>query len=126
MSSLSTPAISSPKAGTQSASVSPEATPNPSPRPDPLLTTKTLKNTVLKSHGRPPWQVLFSPSFLGKETEQVGVHDRYGEDGLPICQAFVIGIAGTFILPLTETITYHSAHCSILICSTGGSASGKV
>lgn len=31
------------------------------------------KNTLLKSHGRPPW---------------------YGEDGLPICDAFVIGIAG--------------------------------
>ncbi|EIM91258.1 armadillo/beta-catenin/plakoglobin [Stereum hirsutum FP-91666 SS1] len=73
MSSLSTTAVSSPNPGTQSASVSPEATPIPSPRPDPLLSTKTLKNTVLKSHGRPPW---------------------YGEDGLPICQAFVIGIAG--------------------------------
>ncbi|THH33197.1 hypothetical protein EUX98_g984 [Antrodiella citrinella] len=31
------------------------------------------KNTILKSHGRPPW---------------------YGEDGLPICDAFVVGIAG--------------------------------
>lgn len=31
------------------------------------------KNVLLKSHGRPPW---------------------YGEDGLPICDAFVIGIAG--------------------------------
>ncbi|KAH7909494.1 armadillo beta-catenin plakoglobin [Hygrophoropsis aurantiaca] len=34
---------------------------------------RTKKNTILKSHGRPPW---------------------YGEDGLPICDAFVIGIAG--------------------------------
>ncbi|CAL1716210.1 unnamed protein product [Somion occarium] len=31
------------------------------------------KNTILKSHGRPPW---------------------YSEDGLPICDAFVVGIAG--------------------------------
>lgn len=34
---------------------------------------QSKKNTLLKSHGRPPW---------------------YGEDGLPICGAFVIGIAG--------------------------------
>lgn len=34
---------------------------------------QTKKNTILKSHGRPPW---------------------YGEDGLPICDAFVIGIGG--------------------------------
>ncbi|OBZ72542.1 Uridine-cytidine kinase-like 1 [Grifola frondosa] len=40
-------------------------------RTDILLQAK--KNTVLKSHGRPPW---------------------YGEDGTPICDAFVIGIAG--------------------------------
>ncbi|KIP07670.1 hypothetical protein PHLGIDRAFT_29945 [Phlebiopsis gigantea 11061_1 CR5-6] len=32
-----------------------------------------MKNTLLKSHGRPPW---------------------YGEDGLPLTDAFVIGIAG--------------------------------
>ncbi|KZT29873.1 armadillo/beta-catenin/plakoglobin [Neolentinus lepideus HHB14362 ss-1] len=36
-------------------------------------TIHALKNTVLKSHGRPPW---------------------YGEDGQPISDAFVIGIAG--------------------------------
>ncbi|KAH9935256.1 armadillo/beta-catenin/plakoglobin [Amylocystis lapponica] len=35
-------------------------------------TLQAKKNTVLKSHGRPPW---------------------YGEDGEPICDAFVIGIA---------------------------------
>ncbi|KAG0696208.1 armadillo beta-catenin plakoglobin [Suillus ampliporus] len=34
---------------------------------------QSKKNTILKSHGRPPW---------------------YGEDGLPICDAFVVGIAG--------------------------------
>ncbi|GBE88411.1 Uridine kinase [Sparassis crispa] len=53
-----------------------------SPRPPLLRTTTTgalipllqaKKNTVLKSHGRPPW---------------------YGEDGTRICDAFVIGIAG--------------------------------
>ncbi|KAI0078825.1 armadillo/beta-catenin/plakoglobin [Panus rudis PR-1116 ss-1] len=37
------------------------------------LTLQANKNTVLKSHGRPPW---------------------YGEDGLPISDAFVVGIAG--------------------------------
>ncbi|KAG1775910.1 armadillo beta-catenin plakoglobin [Suillus placidus] len=38
-----------------------------------LESHQSKKNTLLKSHGRPPW---------------------YGEDGLPICDAFVIGIAG--------------------------------
>ncbi|KAJ3537673.1 hypothetical protein NM688_g6646 [Phlebia brevispora] len=37
------------------------------------LPLQAMKNTVLKSHGRPPW---------------------YGEDGLPISDAFVVGIAG--------------------------------
>ncbi|KAK7691089.1 hypothetical protein QCA50_006192 [Cerrena zonata] len=37
------------------------------------ITLQAKKNTVLKSHGRPPW---------------------YAEDGLPICDAFVVGIAG--------------------------------
>ncbi|KAG6335669.1 hypothetical protein ID866_3427 [Astraeus odoratus] len=41
----------------------------------------TKKNTVLRSHGRPPWYCL---------SDQSG----YGEDGLPISDAFVIGIAG--------------------------------
>ncbi|TFK50123.1 armadillo/beta-catenin/plakoglobin [Heliocybe sulcata] len=36
-------------------------------------TIQALKNTVLKSHGRPPW---------------------YGQDGEPITDAFVIGVAG--------------------------------
>ncbi|KAG1883416.1 armadillo beta-catenin plakoglobin [Suillus subluteus] len=38
-----------------------------------LESHQSNKNILLKSHGRPPW---------------------YGEDGLPICDAFVIGIAG--------------------------------
>jgi len=38
-----------------------------------LESSQSKKNTILKSHGRPPW---------------------YGEDGLPICDAFVVGIAG--------------------------------
>ncbi|KAH8118222.1 armadillo/beta-catenin/plakoglobin [Phellopilus nigrolimitatus] len=37
------------------------------------LSGEPLKNTILKSHGRPPW---------------------YGEDGKPLSDAFVIGIAG--------------------------------
>ncbi|KAI5117967.1 hypothetical protein M0805_001628 [Coniferiporia weirii] len=37
------------------------------------LSVDPLKNTILKSHGRPPW---------------------YGEDGKPLSDAFVIGIAG--------------------------------
>ncbi|VDC04789.1 unnamed protein product [Peniophora sp. CBMAI 1063] len=53
--------------------VTPEPSPTPSPRPDPFLGVKAMKNTLLKSHGRPPW---------------------YGEDGLPISNAFVVGIAG--------------------------------
>ncbi|TFY70473.1 hypothetical protein EVG20_g2532 [Dentipellis fragilis] len=72
MSGLLTPAVllqSTPS----STNVSPDPTPSSSPRPDPLLNTKTLKNAVLKSHGRPPW---------------------YGEDGQPCFPAFVIGIAG--------------------------------
>ncbi|KAI0049770.1 armadillo/beta-catenin/plakoglobin [Auriscalpium vulgare] len=63
-------------ASTQPPSVEPTPlpTPSPSPRPDsPQWTTKALTNTILKSHGRPPW---------------------YGEDGHAISQAFVIGIAG--------------------------------
>ncbi|KAG2131365.1 armadillo beta-catenin plakoglobin [Suillus clintonianus] len=38
-----------------------------------LESYQSKKNTILKSHGRPPW---------------------YGQDGLPVCDAFVIGIAG--------------------------------
>jgi uridine kinase len=38
-----------------------------------LESHQSKKNILLKSHGRPPW---------------------YGEDGLPVCDAFVIGIAG--------------------------------
>ncbi|KAI0784247.1 armadillo/beta-catenin/plakoglobin [Abortiporus biennis] len=45
---------------------------NVSGRPS-VTTLQATKNTVLKSHGRPPW---------------------YGEDGLPISDAFVVGIAG--------------------------------
>ncbi|KAI0322588.1 armadillo/beta-catenin/plakoglobin [Amylostereum chailletii] len=60
-----------------SALITPAATPSISPRPDPFgspgTCAKALKNTLLKSHGRPPW---------------------YGEDGQPICPAFVVGIAG--------------------------------
>ncbi|KII89982.1 hypothetical protein PLICRDRAFT_40168 [Plicaturopsis crispa FD-325 SS-3] len=42
----------------------------PSP---PGLSVQSTKNTVLKSHGRPPW---------------------YGENGIPLSDAFVVGIAG--------------------------------
>ncbi|KAJ6619783.1 armadillo/beta-catenin/plakoglobin [Mycena sp. CBHHK59/15] len=41
--------------------------------PTPNITFQPKKNTVLVSHGRPPW---------------------YGEDGHRICDAFVVGIAG--------------------------------
>ncbi|KAI0303809.1 armadillo/beta-catenin/plakoglobin [Multifurca ochricompacta] len=46
---------------------------NPKPTPLIVIDTKVLTNTILKSHGRPPW---------------------YGEDGQSISPAFVIGIAG--------------------------------
>ncbi|THH20741.1 hypothetical protein EW146_g696 [Bondarzewia mesenterica] len=71
MSLFTNSAKDSPPSLGPSPAVSPS--PSPSPRPNALLTTKTLKNTILKSHGRPPW---------------------YGEDGQPISQAFVVGIAG--------------------------------
>ncbi|KAI0064778.1 armadillo/beta-catenin/plakoglobin [Artomyces pyxidatus] len=67
------PGSSQPPSQAPSLNPSPVPTPTPSPKPDFLLTTKALTNTILKSHGRPPW---------------------YGEDGLPISPAFVIGIAG--------------------------------
>ncbi|KAK0480033.1 armadillo/beta-catenin/plakoglobin [Armillaria novae-zelandiae] len=41
--------------------------------PFPIMSLEAKKNTVLVSHGRPPW---------------------YGEDGEKLCDAFVIGIAG--------------------------------
>ncbi|KAI0264485.1 armadillo/beta-catenin/plakoglobin [Gloeopeniophorella convolvens] len=53
--------------------ISPLPTPNPSPKPTPLVPSRLLTNTILKSHGRPPW---------------------YDEDGEAISPAFVIGIAG--------------------------------
>jgi uridine kinase len=31
------------------------ATPIPSLKPSPLIGTKVITNTILKSHGRPPW-----------------------------------------------------------------------
>ncbi|KAI0250254.1 armadillo/beta-catenin/plakoglobin [Lactifluus subvellereus] len=53
--------------------VSPLSTPMPSLKPPSLIGTKVQINTILKSHGRPPW---------------------YGEDGQSISPAFVIAIAG--------------------------------
>ncbi|KAN0107536.1 armadillo/beta-catenin/plakoglobin [Russula decolorans] len=55
------------------ASSSPLATPFINARPTPLLSTKCPTNTILKSHGRPPW---------------------YGQDGQSISPAFVVAIAG--------------------------------
>jgi len=43
------------------------------PLSEPDLTLQSKKNTILKSHGRPPW---------------------YGINGIPISDAYVIGIAG--------------------------------
>ncbi|KAI0033078.1 armadillo/beta-catenin/plakoglobin [Vararia minispora EC-137] len=57
----------------EDALLTPIPTPTPSPKPDPFLGVKAMKNTLLKSHGRPPW---------------------YDEDGLPFSNAFVVGIAG--------------------------------
>lgn len=45
----------------------------PSLNMDQKISERTKKNTLLMSHGRPPW---------------------YGEDGIPIGDAFVVGIAG--------------------------------
>ncbi|KAJ6576473.1 armadillo/beta-catenin/plakoglobin [Mycena vulgaris] len=49
----------------------PSRTPTPTPKLD--MTFHPKKNTILVSHGRPPW---------------------YGQDGLRISDAFVVGIAG--------------------------------
>ena len=51
---------------------------------------QAMKNTVLKSHGRPPWYERVRRScYLCSDMIL-----RYGEDGLPISDAFVVGIAG--------------------------------
>ena len=51
---------------------------------------QAVKNTVLKSHGRPPW---YGNGIIPREVMLIIV-PRYGEDGLPITDAFVVGIAG--------------------------------
>jgi hypothetical protein len=73
------------------------------PRP-PLakpLTTHTVSSTkstvfrshFLKSHGRPPW---YDPRNHSTGYVSKARH-RYGEDGNPISDAFVIGIAGASV-----------------------------
>ncbi|KAI0279728.1 armadillo/beta-catenin/plakoglobin [Russula aff. rugulosa BPL654] len=54
-------------------SSSPLATPFINAKPTPLLSTNCPTNTILKSHGRPPW---------------------YGQDGQSLSPAFVVAIAG--------------------------------
>ena len=61
---------------------------NPGCRSEVLLQAK--KNTVLKSHGRPPWYNSFHIS-----SDALSDVTRYDEDGHAIHDAFVIGIAGT-------------------------------
>ena len=77
--------------------------PIPKPPPSHLLGAqvgpKVLSNTILKSHGRPPWYCL---NFASKIANSSMLLFRYGEDGQPISPAFVIGIAGA----LTD-LQYH-------------------
>lgn len=54
---------------------------------------ESKKNTVLKSHGRPPWLVA---CFLFTKTRLTTTMwpERYGQNGIPMSEAFVVGIAG--------------------------------
>ena len=50
-----------------------------------------FKNRILKSHGRPPWSV---KNFSKIDHCLYCFLNRYGEDGRPLSDAFVVGIAG--------------------------------
>src|SRR3954464_11425550 len=71
--------------------------------PPTTLLLQSKKNTVLKSHGRPPWCVvcLYLPHTHWNPFYALC---RYGEDGKVICDAFVIGIAGTSVEGILKTI----------------------
>ena len=58
-----------------STTVSPLATPIPSFKPPSLISTKVKINTILKSHGRPPWYFLQS-AFGNQEVLNVSVKVR--------------------------------------------------
>jgi hypothetical protein len=88
------------------------ASPHPSLE---FVRIESKKNTVLQSHGRRPWYVY--PSKIPLEM-RLDCITRYGEDGVPFSDAFVVGIAG-------EQITHYSSVMQPDI-SQGGSASGKV
>ena len=84
------------EASTTVASLPSTPLPISKPPPSPLLGSqagpKVLSNTILKSHGRPPWYYL---NHVYKYREFLVLSSRYGEDGQPVSPAFVIGIAGT-------------------------------
>src|SRR5580693_6720919 len=62
------------------------------PKLTPLIGTKFPTNTILKSHGRPPWYYFgYSSGYHHVLTK---FSCRYGEDGRFTSSAFVIGIAG--------------------------------
>lgn len=50
------------------------------------------KNTVLVSHGRPPWYACSCTVLFMYSSTRIDF--RYGEDGNRIGDAFVIGVAG--------------------------------
>lgn len=60
------------------------------------LWLKPQKNTVLVSHGRPPWYVYFFRPDSPSHVPSVLVPVRYSEDGVRIYDAFVIGISGAY------------------------------
>jgi hypothetical protein len=72
--------------------VSPFPTHLPNPKLTPLIGTKFPTNTILKSHGRPPWYFLDRPLRHHEALSMVWC--RYGEDGQSVSPAFVIAIAG--------------------------------
>lgn len=67
-------------------------TPSTNPKLTPLIGTKFPTNTILKSHGRPPWYYLGYSS--GYHHVLTMILCRYGEDGHFTSSAFVIAIAG--------------------------------
>ena len=71
---------------------SPLPTPITNTKLTPLIGTKFPTNTILKSHGRPPW---YYPGYVPEYYRVLSMFlCRYGEDGQALSSAFVIAVAG--------------------------------
>lgn len=92
---------------------------SPNPPGKDLKLFQPKKNTVLVSHGRPPWYVIYLCTCPFVSLSRL--YFRYGENGNLIGDAFVIGVAG-------EQTDFHSVFIVQLPIPmiAGGSASGKV